>query len=63
MRTCEICGAETSFERKDESQPREGEICSLCEKWVCPDCVVHSECLQPPDHLDVICKECSKEQE
>ena len=59
-RPCEICGAKTSFERKDISQPREGEVCSLCEKWVCPNCVDHKKCLQPPNNYDVVCNECSK---
>lgn len=55
---CEICGNKTSFERKDISKPREGDVCGVCDRWVCPDCIDWSQCLQPPLNLDVICKEC-----
>jgi len=58
MRSCEICGNKTSFERKDITQPREGEVCGICNQWVCNDCVVWDECQQPPLNLDVICKGC-----
>jgi hypothetical protein len=59
MENCNLCNAKTSFERTDKSQPPEGQNCSICGEWVCNNCVEWSKCLQEPDNLDVICKECS----
>ncbi len=36
---CSICGNPTSFERRSESLPHEGESCELCDNWVCINCV------------------------
>ena len=56
---CSICKAPTSFERHNESEPREGEICSICESWVCPNCVAWDKCLVKPHNYDVVCKNCN----
>ena len=55
---CEICGSKVTFFRVAFFQPPEGERCDICDKWVCPNCVNHSECLIPPDNHDVVCIEC-----
>jgi hypothetical protein len=38
---CSNCGKPTTFERHNESEPREGEKCDECDEWVCPAC--HSD--------------------
>lgn len=59
---CSICNSPTSFERDDETQPREGEVCEMCDRWVCHDCVdwIGTEKL---NNEWVICKECVKDNE
>lgn len=39
IRPCMHCGKPTSFQRHDNVMPQEGEMCSVCEKWVCVECV------------------------
>ena len=59
LQDCEICGAAASFERKNETQPKEGEVCSMCGQWVCDDCVDWTKCHS--EHLkdiDMVCKDC-----
>lgn len=38
---CQECGTPTSFERRDLSQPPEGEVCDQCGEWICPNCSPH----------------------
>jgi len=53
---CSLCGKPTSWERENIDQPPEGEVCSICGSWVCPDCVNWS--FLSKEH-DIICKPCS----
>jgi len=59
---CSKCGAQTSFERDYEAQPREGEVCAICDEWVCHDCVDWVGTENRNDEW-VVCKECSVEKE
>jgi hypothetical protein len=54
---CSKCGAETTFERDYETQPREGEVCGICDEWVCHDCV---DWISKRNDELIVCKECSK---
>ena len=54
-RNCEWCGNKTMFERISEAEPPEGEVCGICERWICSDCVDWS---QDTDE-DIICVYCS----
>ncbi len=54
---CSICGNPTSFERRSESLPYEGENCGLCDNWVCINCV-DWESMAKLQTENVICKEC-----
>lgn len=61
MRTCDICGRETSFERTSLAMPPEGDRCEVCDRWVCPYCEDH---ISPVKFFKMpypICEECSKE--
>ena len=58
---CSLCQTKTSFERHNESEPPEGEICGVCGKWVCPNCVDWKSCQTEPLNEDIICVECIKQ--
>ena len=55
VKPCSKCRVDTSFERDNESQPKEGEVCMECGEWFCSDCIdwVKSD-------PDPICKECAE---
>jgi hypothetical protein len=54
IKPCEICGKNASFERTDESMPREGDRCDKCGIWVCPDCGTVTE------NERILCSKCRK---
>jgi len=54
---CRLCGSPTSYERENEDQPPEGEVCSVCSEWVCSNCVDWSF---TSDEYDIVCKPCSQ---
>ena len=54
---CEQCNSLTSFERTRRTMPPEGDVCSHCGKWVCPDCIDWS-LMAYMNTTNVICKEC-----
>lgn len=56
-RPCEICGAPTTFERCEEGDPPEGEVCSKCDSWVCSNCINYAA---SGDH-GYICILCAEE--
>ena len=54
--TCELCGNEA---RLDESP--EGQLCGVCDQWICKDCQDCKAGLgnEPHKEQDVVCKLCS----
>ena len=58
IRPCEICGADTSFERHRKDLPHEGELCCHCDRWVCIDCVDWQR-MDVLETVEIMCKECS----
>jgi hypothetical protein len=54
---CTHCGKPTSFERDNETQPHEGEVCPICDEWVCVDCVDWVATEERNDEW-IVCKEC-----
>jgi len=52
LRTCEICGKLLSFERHEDCFPREGDVCTKCGIFVCPNCVRYGDGESP------YCKDC-----
>lgn len=68
IRFCEICGAESSLERFEDSDPVEGEVCESCDRWICNDCVDWKKsCRDDSSKYKswpwIICKNCSEEYE
>jgi hypothetical protein len=55
---CSICNNPTTFERNYETEPREGEVCAICDRWVCHDCVDWVGTENRNDEW-IVCKECS----
>lgn len=53
---CSKCGAQTSYERETIDDLPEGEVCSICSAWVCPDCV---DWIKSGYKYDIVCKDCS----
>ena len=55
--TCDHCGGEAVLETENPSQTS-GDVCDVCGKWVCQDCLDHSKCGVDYDN---VCQKCSKE--
>jgi len=55
---CTHCGKPTSFERMKEEEPHEGEVCDICDDWICWDCMDWGKSCM--NGHDVVCKECAK---
>lgn len=56
-RPCEICGKPTTFERDTKEQAPEGDVCTACGVWVCPECVRYGSGESP------YCKHCIRRAE
>jgi hypothetical protein len=55
---CSLCKQPTSFERRDLTQPLEGDVCSICGAWVCPACIDWLK-MTLKNTENIICKLCS----
>lgn len=53
---CERCGRPCVFMREHQSLPPEGEVCSVCDRWLCIDCI---DWKYSGIDEDYICKDCS----
>ena len=56
IKKCEQCNRITSFERRDESYPPEGDRCIECDDWICKECTDWGE----TGDAGAICKKCTK---
>lgn len=57
VQKCDICDGEANF-----AQSPEGQLCGICDSWICNKCHDASAGLgkEPHPQVDVVCKICSK---
>jgi hypothetical protein len=60
IRPCERCNAPTTFEKNNDSEPHEGQVCDICERWICNNCE-DTRLLPEFERFDNICIDCSKD--
>ena len=59
---CTRCNAFASWEKTEKSEPPEGEVCIICDAWVCKNCIDWTYMSQKETE-NIICVKCSENED